>query len=430
MKKTYVLDTNVLLHDPEAILKFEDNDIVIPILVLEELDRFKKGNEWINQNARSFSRMLSRLSDQSNSNLIIPLGSGKGNLTIPIEIHNTTLLTNSVDNQLLALCQSLKKDSSVSSVIFVTKDINLRMKARALDIESEDYDTTYIKDPAKISPGYKVITKVSSEIIDKLHEEPSITLDSLDSLDIIEKPDCNEYIILKSGKQSVITFYNKDKNTLQKIQEQTVSGIRPKNLEQILAIDLLLNPDIPLVVLTGISGTGKTLLGLAAAIEQKRRYLQIFLTRPVVPLGNDIGFLPGDIKEKLDPYMQPLYDNIEVIKKSSKTATTDDLFTKEKIKIIALPYLRGRSLPKIFFQVDEAQNLSPHEVKTIVTRVGEGSKIVFTGDINQIDSPYLDIRSNGMSHLIHRMSGNPLFGHIRLNKGERSKLAEVASQLL
>jgi PhoH-like ATPase len=427
MKKTFVLDTNVLLHDPTSIFNFDEHDLVIPIIVLEELDKFKKGSDWVNQNARAFVRTLSKLSDASIDKSILSLGEQKGNLTVPIDgftISNTNpLFANpSVDNQLLAYCLNNK------GVIFVTKDINLRMKARSLGLEAQDYENECVLDPAQLSPGYRIVNDVPQMLIDLIYNESEVYLDAVSHL--IESPKQNEYYVFKAGQQSVITQVQDLK--LVRTLDNKVSGITAKNLEQTLAIDLLLNPNIPLVALTGLSGSGKTLLSLAAAIAQRRNYLQIFLTRPIVPLGNDIGFLPGDIMEKLDPYMQPLYDNLEVIKKSSANDAKliKEMQETEKIKILALPYLRGRSLPRIFFIIDEAQNLTPHEVKTIVTRAGEGAKIVFTGDIDQIDSPYMDARSNGLSHLIHKMKDQKLFWHVHLVKGERSKLAELASKLL
>lgn len=434
MKKTFILDTNVILNDPACIFNFDEHDLIIPIIVLEELDKFKKGNDWVNQNARMFTRTLSKLSDENINKTKISLGEGKGCLQIPFEGFEANVATNnipifqnpSVDNQLLSLCLNLKV--KYKNLAFVTKDINLRMKARALNIEAQDYESDTVDDPATSSPGYHIITGLPSDLIDDIYAEPD-GVPFEDFKEYIEKPVVNEYYLLKNGKQSAIVQYRN--NILVRILDQHISGIKPKNFEQILATDLLLNPDIPLVALTGLSGSGKTLLSLAAAVQQKKNYLQIYLARPIVPLGNDIGFLPGSVMEKLDPYMQPLYDNLEVIKKESGSSTMiQEMLEKEKIKIIALPYLRGRSLPRVFFIIDEAQNLTPHEIKAIVTRAGEGAKIIFTGDINQIDSPYMDARSNGLSFLIHKMKGQELFGHIHLIKGERSRLAELASIIL
>lgn len=417
MKKTFILDTNVILHDPSCIFNFDEHDVIVPIVVLEQLDERKQGNSHVNQNARAFIRNLSKLSDNSENKLELSLGKNKGMLRIPVDDFNLTT-KQSVDNQLLDYCKKYP------SYVFVTQDINLRMKARAYNIIAEDYKNDKVKDPSNLPSGFEVIEDTPTDIIN------SVYADDLSALyDFIETPLVNNYYILKKGSQSVRVAYKN--NQFIKITDKSASGIRARNLEQSLALDLLLDPNIPLVALTGISGGGKTLLSLAAALEQRKEFLKILLTRPVVPLGNDIGFLPGDIMDKLTPYMQPLYDNLDIIKKVlNNDEAINKMKTEKKIEIVALPYLRGRSLPRVFFIIDECQNLSPLEVKTIVTRAGENAKIVFTGDINQIDSPYMDVHSNGLSYLIYKMTGQSLFGHIKFTKGERSKLSELASTIL
>lgn len=429
VKKTYILDTNVLLYDARSMYAFGDNDIIIPIVVLEELDRFKKGNDVINLNARQVVRDLNKLSD-SHIGGAMPLGEGLGELVIPVtgyEFPEDFPIFNesTTDHRILAYYLNAKKSNPELDLVLVTKDINLRMKARAMNINAQDYETGKIDDPHLLYDGYRIISGCDAEFIDSFFYEDEVPTQYIDN------PIPNECYVLKNGSHSVLARYNGKTNNLVKISsDHFYGGIRGKNLQQTFALSVLSDPNIPLVTLTGKAGTGKTLLALAAAIEQRRRYQQIFLARPIVPLGNDIGFLPGDINAKLDPYMQPLFDNLAVIKEQSGEGLIKDMLEKRKIEIIPLPYLRGRSLPKVFFIVDEAQNLTPHEIKTIITRLGEGSKLVFTGDIFQIDSHILDSRSNGLSYLIHKMKGQKLFAHINLIKGERSELAELASNIL
>ena len=319
-------------------------------------------------------------------------------------------------------------------MIIVSKDINLRMKAKALGIPAEDYETGKIHDIDKLYTGMSLLEGVDKTTITRLFAEP-FALPATELLGT-HQPLPHQYFIVRNGSTSALAHYNPETEQLERVIKKPAYGIDPRNAEQMFAVDALLREDIPLVTLTGKAGTGKTLLALAAALEQKRDYQQIYLARPVVPLGNrDLGYLPGDIKSKLDPYMQPLWDNLSVIRHrfaadSKEQKRIADMLATEKLFIAPLAYIRGRSLADIFFIVDEAQNLTPHEVKTIITRAGEGTKIVFTGDIHQIDSPYLDSQSNGLTFLVDRMKGQPLFAHVNLVKGERSKLAELASNLL
>jgi PhoH-like ATPase len=430
MNKLFILDTNVILYDYNAIYNFEENDIIIPIVVLEELDRFKKGNDPINLSARAFIRELNNLSDASTSKEFLSLGKDKGKLKIEItgftsKNDSPIFEINSTDNQLLALCLNTKASNKKQSVILVTKDINLRMKARALGIDAQDYETGKLTSLDIDYAGYRVIEGVSADYIDSIFANPTGV-----SVDFVTDPVANEFYLLKNGKQSALVTFNPSSGLLEKVLENGASGINPKNMEQIFAFSALLNSEIPLVTLTGTSGSGKTLLALAAGIAQKKTFKQIFISRSPIPVGTDIGFLPGTWEEKLEPYMQSIWDNFSVIKKETNSKTLDALKEEGKIKVEALPFLRGRSLSRIFYIVDEAQNLTPHEVKTIITRAGEGTKLVFTGDIHQIDVPYLDSRSNGLTYLIHKMKGQKLFAHINLVKGERSPLAELASNIL
>ncbi len=438
-KKIFVLDTNVLLHDYKCIYNFSNNDIVIPITALEELDKFKKGNELINYMAREFTRELDKLAGKQLFNEGVPLGKGKGRLFIETgkdfsETGKKSFPEDIPDHRILAIAEWLHYHRE-NPVILVSKDINLRMKAKALGVQSEDYETDKVIDlDKKIYKSIRIIENIDSTLIQKLYTSKKLPFSLF--LDYIKKPLPNEYFIFKSDTNSALTYYNQAEELIEKIEKRYMYGIQPRNAEQTFAAHALVNDNIPLVSLTGKAGTGKTLLALAAALDQRNKYNQILLARPIVPLSNkDIGYLPGDIKSKIGPYMQPLFDNLGVIK-SQFTPTSKDytrieeMLKDEKLIITPLSYIRGRSLSNVYFIVDEAQNLTPHEIKTIITRAGENSKFVFTGDIEQIDSPYLDTRSNGLSYLTDRMKGQDVFAHINLVKGERSYLAELASKLL
>ncbi len=438
-KKIFVLDTNVLLHDYKSIYNFGRNDIVIPITALEELDKFKKGNELINYMAREFTRELDKLAGKQLFNEGVSLGKGKGRLFIETgkdfsEIGKKSFPEDIPDHRILAIAEWLHNHRE-NPVILVSKDINLRMKAKALGVQSEDYETDKVIDlDEKIYKSIRTIENIDSSLIQKLYTSKKLPF-ALFS-DYIKTPHPNEYFILKSDTNSALAYYNQAEELIERVEKRYMYGIQPRNAEQTFAAHALLNDNIPLVSITGKAGTGKTLLALAAALDQRNKYNQILLARPIVPLSNkDIGYLPGDIKSKIGPYMQPLFDNLGVIKSqftpTSKDYTRiDEMLKDEKLIITPLSYIRGRSLSNVYFIVDEAQNLTPHEIKTIITRAGENSKFVFTGDIEQIDSPYLDTRSNGLSYLTDRMKGQDVFAHINLVKGERSYLAELASKLL
>lgn len=438
-KKMFVIDTNVILYDHTCIYNFQEHDIVIPIVVLEELDTFKKGSDLINFEAREFIRKLDEISADQLFTKGIPLGKNRGRLFIKVgephsEIVEHAFSQNKPDHRILALADQLRKTEKNRDVIIISKDINLRMKAKSLGILSEDYETGKINNIDELYTGCCIYGNLDKSLIDKFYEEPFAV--PKDEVYLDEEPIANQYYILKNNSASVLTHYNASSKCLERVYKTQVYGIEPRNAEQTFAIDALLRPEVQLVTITGKAGTGKTLLALAAAIHQRKRFHQIYLARPVVPLANkDLGFLPGDIKSKLDPYMQPLFDNIAVIKHKFPADSTDhkrinEMIQQEKLYISPLAYIRGRSLSDIFFIVDEAQNLTPHEVKTIITRAGEGAKIIFTGDIYQIDTPYLDSQSNGLTYLVDRMKGQELFAHVNLIKGERSPLADLASNLL
>lgn len=439
-RKIFVLDTNVLLYDHTCIWHFQEHDIVLPIVVLEELDEFKKGSDLINFQAREFIRNLDELSQGHSLADGLPLGEDRGRLYVQTgDLHSARVEAafsrTKADHRILAVAEQLQAThASQRPVIVVSKDINLRMKAKALGIPAEDYETGKIHDIDKLYTGTSLLQDIDKSLITRFFSEPYAVPAGELLGELTPLP--HQYFIVRNGSTSALAHYNPETETLDRVIKKPAYGIDPRNAEQMFALDALLREDVPLVTLTGKAGTGKTLLALAAALEQKRDFQQIYLARPVVPLGNrDIGYLPGDIKSKLDPYMQPLWDNLSVIRHrfgadSKEQKRIAEMLATEKLFIAPLAYIRGRSLADIFFIVDEAQNLTPHEVKTIITRAGEGTKIVFTGDIYQIDSPYLDSQSNGLTFLVDRMKGQTLFAHVNLVKGERSRLAELASNLL
>ncbi|MCK4679019.1 MAG: PhoH family protein [Bacteroidales bacterium] len=437
-KKIFVLDTSVILYNHNAINSFEDNDVGIPITVLEELDNFKKGNEIKNFEAREFIRIIDKLSEKSTLRDWISLGgSKKGKVKVVMNEQGNTDVReifgdNTADNRILGAALVLVEENPDKKVILVTKDINLRLKAKALDITAEDFETGKIKNVEELYTGKTLVEKLSKEIIDTIYQEGFITPEDIG----IKDPIPNHYFILKNTKTSALAFYNPVTGHIEKLEKRQAHRITPRNAEQVFALHALLNPEVKLVTLQGVAGTGKTLLALAGALDQKRNFKQIYLARPIVPLSNkDIGYLPGDIKSKLNPYMEPLWDNLKFIQsqygeKDKEFKNITDGLQNDKLVITPLAYIRGRSISNIFFIVDEAQNLTPHEVKTIISRAGENTKIILTGDVYQIDTPYLDSQSNGLSYLIDKISHHPIYAHIRLEKGERSELANLANELL
>ena len=440
-KKNFVLDTNVILHDYKCIENFQENDIYLPIVVLEELDKFKKGSDQINYNAREFVRELDTLTSNDLFLKGASLGPGKGTLHVVTgdkyqEKIYQSFPEKTADHRILSCTLSVaesEKDRKVKTIL-VTKDVNLRMKARSLGIEVEDYITDKVINVDIFKRAQDIYENIDPDLIDKMYASPG-GIDA-DLFDIKSKLEPNECFILKSVRNSVLARYNPFTNKFKKVEKASNYGIQPRNAEQSFAFEVLNDPDVKLIGLTGKAGTGKTLLALASALKQANVYKQILLARPIVALANkDLGFLPGDEKQKVAPYMQPLFDNLNVIKGQfapggSDARKIDDLQKNGQLVIEALAFIRGRSLSETFCIIDEAQNLTPHEIKTIITRAGEGTKMVFTGDIQQIDSPYLDAQSNGLAYMVDKMKGQELFAHINLIKGERSQLSELASDLL
>lgn len=434
-EKVFVLDTNVILHDATCIQNFEDNEVVIPISALEELDQFKRGNEQIHYNAREFLRLLDELSINSTTN-DFDQSDGKIKVVVNHSWHpdvEKTFKEDCPDHRIINCAFKLHEEHPNKKLVLVSKDTNMRLKARSLGLMAEDYTTDAIEDVSEIYSGHRLIEDVSSSEIDMVYDATGIDFAELNA---VKNPIPNENFILRNGQKSILAHYDPFEKKITQINNPSAYGINPRNAEQSFALNILLDDRIHLITLSGKAGTGKTLLALASALEKRKKFRKIFLARPIVPLSNrDLGFLPGDIHSKLDPYMQPLFDNLSVIRHQFKgnerqAQRINEMLEEEKLLITPLAYIRGRSLQKSFFIVDEAQNLTPHEVKTIITRAGEGTKVVFTGDIHQIDHPYLDKRSNGLTYLISRMKGQNVFAHITLEKGERSDLAELASNLL
>ncbi|MDG4945076.1 PhoH family protein [Weeksellaceae bacterium KMM 9713] len=440
MKKIFVLDTSVILFNHNSLLSFAEHDVVIPITVLEELDNFKKGNETKNFEAREFIRLLDKISiDKDITQWMALPGENKGNFKIVLNTDglksNANELFNniSMDNKIINAALKMKEEEPKKPVILVTKDINLRLKAKAVGLNAEDFETGKVQDTESFSAGIQHVDNFNQDIIERLYNEHHVPLEDVEEFLEI-KP--NQYYILKGSNSSVLAYYNPFEKQLEQVSKQRCYGIQPRNAEQTFAMHAILNPNIKLVAIHGVAGTGKTLIALAAALEQRRNFKQIYLARPIVPLSNkDIGYLPGDIKSKIDPYMQPLWDNLKFIQYQYNESDPEykhitQMLESEKLMITPLAYIRGRSLSDVIFIVDEAQNLTPHEIKTIITRAGENSKFIFTGDIKQIDTPYLDELSNGLSYMVDRIQGEDIFSHIQLVKGERSELANLANERL
>jgi len=443
MPKIFVLDTNIILHDHNAINNFQDNDLVIPIAVVEELDKFKKGNDTLSYNARAFMREINLLTDGKKFGPRgVKLGKNQGYIKIepnhPFPDGLKELFRDDIqDHRILATAIWVRDNNPKKFVALVTKDINLRLKAKAAGMEAQDYLTDKLEDE-DIEKTREEVIQLQGNKWNEVAQALTYGPENAVPWEAVEdnEPKPNQLYKIDFGGDTVCARYDPRGRRIVLVKAREASGIRPRNEEQRFAMDACLNKKISLVSLTGGAGTGKTLIALASAIEQERDYDQIILSRPTVVLGGqDIGFLPGDQKTKMSPYIQPLMDNLEVIKRCFKPGTRqfqriEALLKEEKLVISPLAYIRGRSLGNCFFIVDEAQNLTPHEVKTIITRAGDGTKMVFTGDIFQIDQPYLDQWSNGLTHLGEKMDGQPLFQHIFLRKGERSALSEIAAKLL
>ena len=442
--KIFVLDTNVILHDHRAIRKFQDNNLVIPVAVIEELDKFKKGTDALAYNARGFLREMDRLTE---GRLFgprgVPIGKGMGMIKIepnhPFPEELQDLFVDDIqDHRILATAIWVRDTNPDRFVALVTKDINLRMKSKAAGMIVQDYLSDKLDDD-RIEHTQREVQelRIADDVAQELQYGPENAVPWEDVTDRQPQPNTLFKLRRQDDESDIITArFDHHQGRIILIKSRSAYGIRPRNDEQKFAMDACLNPHIPLVSLTGGAGTGKTLIALASALEQERDYDQIILSRPTVILGNqDIGYLPGDQKTKMSPYLQPLMDNLNVIRGqfrpgSKEALKLEAMVTSEKLMITPLAYIRGRSLGKCFFIIDEAQNLTPHEIKTIITRAGEGTKMVFTGDIFQIDQPYLDQWSNGLTHLGEKMAGQKLFEHIFLRKGERSELSDLAAKLL
>lgn len=435
--KIFVVDTSVILYNHGAILDFEDNDVAIPITVLEEVDQFKKGNDTKNFEAREFARILDKLSQSSSLQDWVPLPNPKGGrvrvvMNKPNGLDATLVFgEDKPDHRILNTALFLARENPERKVVLVSKDINLRLKAKSLNIAAEDFETGKVKNVDELYSGKMEVTNADPQIIQQIYDAGFCDPADLGLKDLT----ANQYLIIKNHSNSVLATFNPISKQIERIDKRTVQKITPRNAEQVFALSAIQNPDVKLVTLQGVAGTGKTLLALAGALDQRRNFEQLYVARPIIPLSNrDIGFLPGDVASKISPYMEPLYDNLKFIhsqyrEKEKEFKNITEALENERIVVSPLAYIRGRSLSNIIFIIDEAQNLTPHEIKTIITRAGENTKMIFTGDIFQIDTPYLDSQSNGLSYLIDRVKGNKLYAHVKLEKGERSELANLANNL-
>ena len=437
LKKIFVLDTSVILHSHDSIMNFEENDIGIPITVLEELDEMKKGNDTKNFEAREFIRLIDKLSKHEMLDKWISLnGKNKGKFKVLVDKKNdiNNVFNDEInDHKILNSAVQLQKEEKNKLVILVSKDINLRLKAKSLNLRAEDYLTGKIQNVNSLDVESQVLENIKDSSIDRLYKNSIVKKTQVFRKKILSE---NRFYILKSEKKSILTFYDHAEDIFVKVEKKNAYGINPRNAEQAFALHALFDPKIKLVTINGVAGTGKTLLALASALEQRRNFKQIFIARPIVPLSNkDIGFLPGDIQSKINPYMEPLWDNLKFIQNQYNQTDKEfkalrNMIDTEKLLIQPLAYIRGRSFSNIFFIIDEAQNLTPHEIKTIISRAGDNTKVVFIGDIYQIDTPYLDSQSNGLSYLIDRLKKEKIYSHVTLKKGERSELANLANDLL
>ncbi|MCL5965682.1 MAG: PhoH family protein [Deltaproteobacteria bacterium] len=439
MIKNFVLDTNVLLHDPQAIFKFQDNRLVIPITVIEELDHFKKDLTMLGRNARTVSKYIDQLRRKGSLAEGVPLGGGgllrvafdgEGAVLLPAELHGRK-----EDNQILSVALGTREREREVPVVLVTMDTNLRIKADALGLRAEDYESDRVE-IEELYQGFREVV-AGKEWIDAFYaageSAPPPGVEDLFP---------NEFLLLRNGpsNSSALGKYDVQKRKVRLLPpfKDDVWGVRPRNKEQHFALDVLLDDTVKLVTLAGKAGTGKTLLALAAGLRKtsdEEAFQRLLVSRPVYPMGKDIGFLPGDLEEKLKPWMQPIFDNVEYLfafgrRKRQGVRGYQELMNLGILEIEPLTYIRGRSIPNQYIIIDEAQNLSPHEVKTILTRAGENSKVVLTGDPYQIDNPFVDSASNGLSYIVERFKGEPIAGHVMLTKGERSPLAELAANIL
>jgi PhoH-like ATPase len=441
LKKNFVLDTNVLLHDPRSLFGFDDNDVIIPIYVIEEIDNFKRDLSTLGRNARQVSRYLDDFRVQGKLREGVPIGEGKGKIRVLVaerKLSPNLAEGHSTDDKILAVALDLAEKERAIPTVFVTKDTNLRIRADALGLHAEDYDVEGLAALDDLWSGVAEI-EVPPEAVNDFYSAGSIPLP-----DGGEPPPPNAFVVLRdrtNPQHSAVGKYSAAKQQfvqLIKTPKEGVWGIRPRNKEQSFALDLLLNDEVRLVTIVGKAGTGKTLLAIAAGLQKTMEesvYQKLLVSRPIFPLGRDIGYLPGSVEEKLNPWMQPIFDNVEYLMNLSRSEKKagrgyHELLDLGIVEIEPLTYIRGRSIPNQYIIVDEAQNLTPHEVKTIITRVGDGTKIVLTGDPYQIDNPYVDQTNNGLVHVVNRFRHERLAGHVTLSKGERSPLAELAANLL
>ena len=442
VRKLFILDTNVLLYDAQAIFKFQDNDVLICITVLEEIDKFKRDSTENGRNARQFSRYLDNFRKKGHLAQGVPMSKEGGNLIVDLaeEEHKKA---RSNDDIILNVALRLAKKSK-QKIIFLTKDTNMRVRADVLGIQAQDYDPARV-DIEELYSGMAEVS-VSSALVDQFFQDRKVKLNGT------LKPYPNQFVLLKdknNASHTAVGRYDAKQECVCPLlkRQEGVWGVFPKNLEQSFSLDLLLNDNIKLVSLVGKAGTGKTLLALAAGLLKtvdEGQYQKLLVSRPIFPMGKDIGYLPGDIEEKLNPWMQPIFDNIEFLLGSSAAHASKEqgqgrkstsrgcfeLINQGMLNIEPLTYIRGRSIPNQYMIVDEAQNLTPHEIKTIITRVGQNTKIVLTGDCYQIDHPYIDSSSNGLTYVVERFKEEMIAGHVTLMKGERSPLAELAANLL
>ena len=435
MKKTYVLDTNVFLTNSKSIFEFQNNDIIIPLKVLDEIDKHKKRQDGVGLNARSIIRILDNLRSKGNLHKGVRITKGRGILFVrgyDIEDLPTSCDLQSADNEIITTAITEQKKNLKRKVIVVTRDINMRVKCDSLEILTEDYVTNkVVADRNKLFTGFAKHL-VDDQTIDHVYEGQEVYLEKEEGA---FKP--NQFLMLVSNANEKKTALVRFKNygvSLHKVSEykKGIWGLKPRNKEQMFALDVLLDPDIPIVTLVGKAGCGKTLLAIAAGLDQvldQERYKKLVVSRPVQPLGKDIGYLPGTMEEKMKPWLMPIQDNLDHLLNGKKESMSM-FYDNGTIQIEALTYIRGRSITNAFIIIDEAQNLTIHELKTIITRVGENTKIVLTGDIEQIDSVYLDSTSNGLSYAVEKLKAHDLSGHMTLIKGERSKVATLASKVL
>jgi PhoH-like ATPase len=442
LKKNFVLDTNVLLHDPRSIFGFEDNDVIVPIYVIEEIDNFKRDLSTLGRNARQVSRYLDDFRLQGKLGEGVSIGPDKGRIRVLIsdpKLPHRGVEGHSTDDRILALALELLEGDKGKPTVFVTKDTNLRIRADALGLHAADYDVEGMAALDELWSGVSDLD-VGAEQVNDFYANGAIPW----AADDRDPPPPNAFVVLRdrtNPQHSAVGKYSAAKQSfvqLIKTPKEGVWGIRPRNKEQSFALDLLLNDEVRLVTIVGKAGTGKTLLAIAAGLQKTMEdgvYQKLLVSRPIFPLGRDIGYLPGSVEEKLNPWMQPIFDNVEYLMNLSRSEKKagrgyHELLDLGILEIEPLTYIRGRSIPNQFIIVDEAQNLTPHEVKTIITRVGDGTKIVLTGDPYQIDNPYVDQTNNGLIHVVNKFKQERLAGHVTMNKGERSPLAELAANLL